>query len=343
MFPLLSRRGLVAFALTLSAVSCVDEPITTSALDPTDSTAAGAGQADGVGHYRNPVYPGDFADPFVLRVGSTYYGYATNSHGLNVPTLRSEDLVHWTPAGDALPVLPSWAERGRHLTWAPSVLALEGRYLLFFTTRDHGSGRQCTGRAEGNSPLGPFTDRDSVPFLCQIDLGGSIDASVVRDSTGELYLIWKNDGNCCGNPVSLWSQRLSDDAQRLLGAPAELLQTDQAWEGPLIEGPSMWREAGDWHLVYSANRWNTGEYAIGYAACASPLGPCRKTQSAPVLASNGFMAGPGGAEAFVDVQGQHWLAYHAWTAGRVGYAAGGVRSLRIDRLEVGQGTALVSR
>jgi beta-xylosidase len=332
MLPLLSRRGLVAFALTLCAVSCVDEPITTSALDPTDSAAAGAGVTTGGGQYRNPVYPGDFADPFVLPVDSTYYAYATNSGGLNVPMLRSVDLVHWAPAGDALPILPSWAERGRHLTWAPSLLALDGRYILFFTTRDHQTGRQCTGRAEGTSPVGPFTDRDTIPFLCQTDRGGSIDASVVREATGELYLIWKNDGNCCGTRVSLWSQRLSADAQHLLGSPVELLQTDQPWEGPLIEGPTMWWEAGAWHLVYSANRWNTGEYAIGYAACAAPLGPCRKTQSVPVLESDGSMAGPGGAEAFEDVQGRHWLVYHAWTAGRVGYAAGGVRSLRLTTL-----------
>ena len=343
MFPLLSRRGLVAFALTLSAVSCVDEPITTSALDPTDSTTAAASQPDGVTQYRNPVYPGDFADPFVLRVDSTYYGYATNSSGSNVPMLRSDDLVLWTPAGDALPVLPGWAERGRHLTWAPSVLALGARYVLFFTTRDHRSGRQCTGRAEGTSAAGPFIDRDSVPFLCQTDLGGSIDASVVRDSTDQLYITWKNDGNCCGKPVSLWSQRLSDDAYHLLGTPVELLQTDQPWEGPLIEGPAMWQEAGGWHLLYSANRWNTAQYAMGYAACISPLGPCRKTQSVPLIASNGSMVGPGGAEAFYDVEGRHWLAYHAWTAGRVGYAAGGVRSLRIDLLEGDAGAALVSR
>src|SRR5215203_1852256 len=166
MFPLLSRRGLIALALTLSAVSCADEPITTSAVDPTDSSTAGAGQPDSVNQFRNPVYPGDFADPFVLRVDSTYYGYATNSGDSNVPMLRSDDLVHWRLAGDALPVLPTWAEPGRHLTWAPSLLALGGGYVLFFTTRDRRSGRQCIGRAEGTSPQGPFIDRDSVPFLC---------------------------------------------------------------------------------------------------------------------------------------------------------------------------------
>jgi len=68
-----------------------------------------------------PVYPADFPDPFVLRVGATYYAFATNA-GANVPVLRSTDLVHWQPAGDALPVLARWAILGR--TWAPAALPL---------------------------------------------------------------------------------------------------------------------------------------------------------------------------------------------------------------------------
>jgi hypothetical protein len=48
------------------------------------------------------------------------------------------------------------------------------------------------------------------------------------------------------------------------------------------------------------------------------------------MASNG--GGARGAETLEDVQAERWVAYHAWTAGRVGYAAGGVRSLRITTL-----------
>jgi beta-xylosidase len=32
----------------------------------------------------NPVYTRDFPDPFVLKVGATYYAYATNGNGSNV-------------------------------------------------------------------------------------------------------------------------------------------------------------------------------------------------------------------------------------------------------------------
>jgi beta-xylosidase len=342
MLPLRWRRGTVALALTAAVLACADEPITTSALDPVDTTGlADPVQLPGTTQYTNPVYAGDFPDPYVLPVGSVYYAYSTNAGLRNVPTLRSSDLVNWEPVGDALPVLPAWAEAGRRLTWAPAVLALEGGYLLLYTARDHRSGRQCIGRAESSTPTGPFTDGSGTPFICQADLGGSIDASVVRDSAGELYVIWKNDGNCCGQAVSLWSQRLSADGRTLLGLPVEILRQDQAWEGSLIEGPTMWEAEGTWHLLYSANRWNTDQYATGYAECDSPLGPCGKPMTTPLIASDAETSGPGGAEVFIDLEGHRWLAYHGWTAGQVGYRHGGARSLRIDRVELAGAQLLV--
>jgi len=327
---------MVALALTASVLACMDEPITTSAVDRTDSTSAlGAGGAE----FTNPVYPADFPDPYVLPSGSGYYAYSTNSGGWNVPVLHSPDLLQWSRMGDALPRLPAWAVSGKRLTWAPSVLPIENRYVLFYTARDRSSGRQCIGRAEAAAPAGPFQDENLSPFICQVDLGGSIDGSVVRDSSGQLYLVWKNDGNCCDLPVSLWSQRLSGDGRNLVGQRVELLQRDQPWEGPLIEGPTMWEEQGSWHLLYSANRWNSGDYATGYARCSSPLGPCEKAGTIPFLMSAGDTAGPGGGETFVDRYGQRWLAYHAWNAGRIGYRNGGMRSLRLEQLHL-TGTVL---
>jgi beta-xylosidase len=241
-----------------------------------------------------------------------------------------------------MPVLPSWAAADTTLTWAPAVLALNEHYLLFFTARDLHSGLQCIGRAESTSPTGPFVDRTSSPFVCQTDLGGSIDASVVRDSAGGIYLLWKNDGNCCGKPVTLWSQRLSQDGTILLGTPAALLHADQRWEGPLIEAPSMWQQNGTWHLLYSANMWNTDRYATGYGICDSPSGPCRKVGEGPFMASDTETAGPGGAEVFEDLEGRWWLAYHGWSASRVGYRNGGVRSLRLDRIQLAGAQVVVN-
>lgn len=317
-------------------LACEGEPGTPSSPDPTETVPAAPAAEPALvfSHLPNPVHPGDFADPFVLAADTTYYAFATNHGSVNVPVLRSRDLVSWTSAGDAMPVLPAWAASGRGLTWAPSVLAVDGRYVLFFTARDRQAGLQCIGRAESRTPWGPFVDSSDAPFICQTALGGSIDASVVRDASGTAYILWKNDGNCCHQAVTLWSQRLAPDARSVLGAPTPLLHRDRDWEGALIEAPTMWRDEDGWRLLYSANMWNTDRYAIGYARCDSPLGPCRKIGEGPVMVSDATTAGPGGAEVFRDRQGRRWIAYHGWSPGAVGYAHGGARSLRLDRVEL---------
>ncbi|BCX02993.1 MAG: endo-1,4-beta-xylanase [Candidatus Roseilinea sp.] len=283
--------------------------------------------------YTNPVYDDDFPDPFVLRVGGTYYAYATNVRSNNVPVLRSTDLATWDRLGDALPVLPKWARSGAGLTWAPSVLPRRGRYVLYFTARDHASDRQCIGRAVADAPEGKFKDDSSQPFICQAQLGGSIDPSPFVDDDGSAWLLWKNDGNCCGLPVGLWIQRLSDDGLSLIGGPRELLRHDRAWEGPLIEGPSMLKHNGKYYLFYSANWYESADYAIGYAVADTIIGPYAKiTRDGPLFAKRGEVAGPGGQEFFTDLAGNLWMAYHAWKSRNVGYTNLGRRSLRLDRV-----------
>jgi beta-xylosidase len=338
-------RGIGALTLAAAFFACEGGPATPFATPPQESGSPPAlpepEQPVAFSHYPNPVRPGDFADPYVLVTDSMYYAYATNVGPKNVPVLQSHDLASWISAGDAMPELGAWAVSGRRKTWAPAVLQWGDKFLLFYTARDRQSDRQCIGRAESLSPTGPFIDERGGPFLCQLDQGGSIDASVVRDSLGRVYLLWKNDGNCCGLPVMLWSQELSADGASLVGEPAPLLRPDQPWEGPLIEAPTMWWEDGSWHLLYSANLWNTNRYAMGYAECETPLGPCRKSGHGPVMSSDRETAGPGGAEVFQDHSGRTWIAYHGWSTPLVGYAQGGSRSFRLDRIDlVGSATAV---
>jgi hypothetical protein len=76
-----------------------------------------------------------------------------------------------------------------------------------------------------------------------------------------------------------------------------------------------------------------GPLCAGYVVCHTPLGPCEKrTTERPILASTGDEAGTGGASLVTGPVGEHWLAYHAWTPGAVGYDNGGARSLRFASL-----------
>ncbi|HEU5270579.1 MAG TPA: glycoside hydrolase family 43 protein, partial [Jatrophihabitans sp.] len=189
------------------------------------------------GGYVNPVYRSDFPDPAVLRAGGTYHAYGTQSGDANVQTLTSTDLVHWQAGKDALPQLGRWATAGS--TWAPAVIALGGRYAMYYVAHDTGSAKQCIGRATASDPAGPFSDTAGRPLVCQAGLGGSIDPDPVRAGDGSLYLYWKNDGNCCGQPVHLWGQRLSPDGSKLVGTPDALLGNDKPWQGSLVEAPEM--------------------------------------------------------------------------------------------------------
>jgi hypothetical protein len=266
------------------------------------------------------VYPRDFPDPFVLRVGQVYFGYATNTSGSNVPVVRSSDLRTWARLRDALPQLPDWSAPGR--VWAPSVLARPGGYVLYYTTRNRASGQQCVSRAFATTPEGPFRDDSSAGLICQVDRGGSIDPSSFVDADGTPWLYWKSDGVAGGEGPTLWVQRLSPDGLSLVGSPTDLLREDRGWEAPVIEGPAMVREDGRYYLFYVAGPWQTAGYAIGYATCASPQGPCTKPQGTPLVASTGTLAGPGGPEFVVDAEGRRWMSFHGWGAPDIGYPRG---------------------
>lgn len=295
----------------------------------------------------SPTTASDFPDPFVLRDGDTYYAFATGiDDGHNLQVARSRDLMTWTMLGDALPVLPSWATK--NFTWAPSVLRRDRRYVLYYTARETSSGFQCISRGTSQRPEGPYFDGSPRPFICQTTADsafcGSIDPSPFVDAAGHVYLLWKSDENspACRTRPRIWSQRLSDDGLSVVGEPAPLLTTDREWEGPLIEGPSMVRDGNALFLFYSANWFESADYAIGWARCETPVGPCKKmTLDAPLVKSAGKMLGPGGQEIFTDTLGRAWMAYHAWTAPHTTYSSGGVRSLRLSRLSFSDGTPTI--
>jgi beta-xylosidase len=176
-------------------------------------------------------------------------------------------------------------------------------------------------------------------------LCGSIDPSPFVDADGTTFLLWKSDENAsaCRTAPRLWSQRLSPDGLQLLGAPTALMARDRDWEGDIVEAPSMIKRGNAYYLFYSANWYDSSAYAIGYAVCSSPTSGCRKMSgAAPFLGSSGALLGPGGQELFTDAAGAVWMAYHAWTAPRAGYQAGGQRRLRLARLAFGADGAPVA-
>ena len=294
-----------------------------------------------------PAYETNFPDPFIVPHGGRYLAYATNAENFaaNVQMAVSEDLVGWAPLRkggklhDAMPKLPPWAQEG--WTWAPEVIRFGGEYRLYFTARERSSGRQCTGVARSADPLGPFVSEAAEPLVCQRELGGTIDASPFEDADGRLYLYYKSDANAVGKPTDIFVQRLSADGLRLEGERVPLLRNDAEWEAHVIESPTMVRRGDDYILFYSANHfgWEPHQrlspYAMGYARCAGPMGPCADAPDNPILASyadaRGCLSGPG-HQAVFEAEGRQHIVFHAHAAGAGCSNAGKGRYMYISPL-----------
>lgn len=261
------------------------------------------------------VYPFDFPDPDIIRVGQTYYAYATNSVAGNIQIIDSTDLTHWTSVGNALPSLPAWASAD--YTWAPSVTNIGGVFVLYYAVDVAGTNQECISAATATQPQGPFTDVSQGPLECQKALGGSIDPSSFLDTNGTPYLVWKSGGP---GSSKIWAQQLAPTGTSFIPGtnPTQLLAPDQSWENGTVEAPDLVVTGGRYYLFYSGNDWNSGSYAVGVATCASPVGPCSDASPNPILGDGPGVAGPGGESVFADASGNFWIAFHAWVPGAVG-------------------------
>ncbi len=336
--PVVASGGLVP-STGGAALPRVDPPPTAGgAAGPadTDSPAVSDGPAvsdDTTADATTPLRGADAADPFVVVDDGQARLFTTNNAAGNVPvaTGTGADGADGVEVSDALPVLPAWAAPG--FTWAPAVTSTDGGWVLAFTARHQASGRQCIGVATSTTIDGPYTPH-AEPLVCEVYRGGSIDPSFVAGVDGERWLLYKDDGNCCGLPTTIYAVPLTAGGTAIAGPPADLLVADQPWEDGLVEAPTM-RAVGDrWLLLYSGNRWDTAGYAVGAAWCDSPVGPCEKHPE-PVLAAGGGVDGPGGVE-FVSSVAADGLAvtFHAWPVGAVGYGDGSTRRLHVGRVEI---------
>ncbi len=257
----------------------------------------------------------DFPDPDVILVGQTYHAYATNSAGVNVQSATSTDLRHWSVSTtDVLPQLPGWALPGK--TWAPDVSEVSpGHFVLYFAAASADPPLQCIGVATSGSADGPFVAAGDRPLVCQKEEGGAIDPASFVDEDGKRYLVWKNDGNCCGLDTWLQLAEVTPDGQTISGPITKLIKQTEAWEGNLVEAPTLIRRGGKYVLFYSANDYSGGKYAVGYATAPSITGPYTKHEG-PIFStelSHDRFLGPGGQDVVLVPGGADQLVFHSWS------------------------------
>jgi xylan 1,4-beta-xylosidase len=256
--------------------------------------------------YSNPVLPGDYPDPSVLRDGSDYWA-VTTSGGWRPPftLLASRDLVNWVVAGAVLRKSPAWAEGD---FWAPEIVKRGSGYLVYYSARSP-RGR-CVGVASARRPTQFFRDRG--PVVCS--RLGAIDPLPVYDEAGRPYLVWKEDGNSRGQPTPIMAAPLTPGGLRLAGPRRELFRNDQPWEDRVVEGPELIRHDGKLYMFYSAGFCcgPTCNYMTGVARSPTLLGPWQK-HDGPILKGDRRFRCPGHGTPVEGPDNAQYLLYHAYS------------------------------
>jgi hypothetical protein len=345
------RRILVVGALAAASVVFAGTVSGGAAVRPHVSVTPGSGPAftppascaNGTPAYNFPG-SGDAADPDIVSSGGEYYAFTTgNALGNNLAALVSSSAGSgYGPytgscfGSSALPSPSPWETANTQTS--PGVFFFGGHWVMFYDAASGGhasdTGFDCLAVATA-ATISPtnvaFSDVANAPLLCQST--GSIDPEpFVDSSTGQAYLIWKQNDGGSAAPAYIWSQQLSSNGTSFAAgsSPTQLLTNNTVaypWE-TTVENPSMVATGGNYYLMFSAGVYTSSNYSEGIATCSGPLGPCGAQSQ--ILTSYSNVLGPGGGVLFADAGGNWQLAYAGWQGGSSGctnYTCGAARRL----------------
>jgi len=133
----------------------------------------------------------------IVKCKDEYWVFYT---GRGVPSYHSKDLVHWERGPAVFTTAPDWIAKivpeNRNLScWAPDIIQLGDRYLLYYSVSTMGKMTSAIGLAtnptlDPNDPAFHWTDQ-GVVVRTQDGAGhNAIDPSVFHDNDGSLWLTY---------------------------------------------------------------------------------------------------------------------------------------------------------
>jgi alpha-N-arabinofuranosidase len=261
------------------------------------SLAASAG--DG---YRNPVIPGFYPDPSVVRVGDAFYLVNSSFEFFpGVPIFRSRDLVHWQQVGNVLTrdsQLPLAKARPSGGIYAPTLRHHDGTFYMITTNVDGGGNFYVTAK----DPAGPWSE----PVWLK-DLGG-IDPSLFFDDDGIVYLT--SHAGPPGQPRGVYQTTIDVKSGRLL-QPMRLVWDRTGTRYP--EGPHLYRIKGRYYLLMAEGGTEYG-HMVTIGRADTPWGPFEPCPRNPILTHRETendvpVQGTGHADLVEAADGSWWMVF----------------------------------
>jgi arabinan endo-1,5-alpha-L-arabinosidase len=131
----------------------------------------------------------------IVKCKDEYWVFYT---GRGVPSYHSKDLVNWERGPAVFQTAPEWIAKivpaNRNMNyWAPDIMKLGDRYLLYYSVSSFGKMTSAIGLAtnptlDPNDPAYHWTDQGVVVRTQDGDGYNAIDPSVFHDRDGSLWL-----------------------------------------------------------------------------------------------------------------------------------------------------------
>ncbi len=274
----------------------------------------------------------------IVKCKDEYWVFFT---GRNAPSWHSKDLVHWErgPRANANP--PAWVaqtvplNRGNDF-WAPDVIHVGDKYLLFFSASSFGKNTSAIGVAtnptlDPNDPAYKWTDGGIVVQSKASDDFNTIDPAAFLDADGKLWLSFG----------SFWSGIKLIELDPATGrriAPDSPMYSLAHWNS--IEAPYIYRHDGHYFLFVSVGmccRGVNSTYHTRVGRSDKVTGPYLDKDGQDLLVGGGTTVvdtvgpyiGPGHA-GIIEDGGKFWFSCHFYDGTSRGASKLSIRPLTWD-------------
>ena len=271
----------------------------------------------------------------IIRCNDEYWIFFT---GNGTPSLRSRNLTDWRAGPRTFSGTPAWVYQavpgffGGNF-WAPDVIKIGGRYMLFFSASAFGKNTSVIGVAtnptlDPSDPAYHWSDGGGVIVSKEADDFNCIDPAAMVDKDGKLWLAFG----------SFWSGIKMIELDPATGrriTPDSKMYSLAHWDA--IEGSYLYRHDDHYYLFVSMGMccrgvFSTYQTRVGRADKIS--GPYYDKDGTDLLLGGGTsvahtdgpLVGPGQPGIFEE-NGKFWFSCHFYDA-----TAGGMSRLSIRPL-----------
>ncbi|MBE5768056.1 MAG: glycoside hydrolase family 43 protein [Clostridiales bacterium] len=220
----------------------------------------------------NPILPGFYPDPSILRVEDDFYMItSTFSYYPGIPVFHSRDLRHWEQIGHVLDRPSQIPLDWRNISWgiyAPTLRFHNGLYYMITTNIGGGDNFVCTAE----HPAGPWSEPHWIANA------PGIDPTLFWDDDGACYMMATGHDE---KGQGIWMSRFDDEKFCIVG------ERRIVWHGAMQnpwapEAPHVYKKDG-WYYLMIAEGGTEHYHSVNIARCKDIMGDYTGYQGNPIV------------------------------------------------------------